>query len=96
MCKRGKKLTSGKSQVNLLTSKDVEDDLSTCIITGGHTEGYHVHPKLDRKPIKMELDTGAAVSIILEQQWKILFTESKPLRPYEGKSLRGIQVTRYK
>ena len=37
----------------------------------------------------MELDTGIAVSVMSKQQWKTLFTESKPLRPYEGKSLRG-------
>ena len=43
-----------------------------------------MHLKLDQKPVKMELDTGAAVSVMSEQQWKTLFTESKPLRPYEG------------
>ena len=37
----------------------------------------------------MELDTGAAVSVMSEQQWKTSFTESKPLRPYGGKPLWG-------
>ena len=68
MCKRGKKFTSGKSQVNQLTPKDEEDDPSRRIITGGYTEGYHVHLKLDQKPIKMELDTGAAISVMSEQR----------------------------
>ena len=67
MCKRGKKLTSGKSQINQLTLMDEEDD-PTWIIIGGHTEGYHVHLKPDQKPIKMELDTHATVSVMSEQQ----------------------------
>ena len=37
----------------------------------------------------MELDTGATVSVMSEQQWRTLFTESKPLRQYKGKRLRG-------
>ena len=37
----------------------------------------------------MGLDTGIAVSVMSKQQWKTLFTESKPLRLYEGKLLRG-------
>ena len=75
-------LTSGKSQVNQLTPKNEEDDPSTWIVTGEHTEGYHVHLNLDQKLIKMELDTCAAISVMSEQQWKTLFTESKPIRPY--------------
>ena len=35
----------------------------------------------------MELDTGAAVLVMSEQQWKETFTESKPLEPYTGKPL---------
>ena len=90
MCKRGKKLTAGKAQVNQVSLKDDnEDDPTIWTITGGHREGYHVHLKLNQKPVKMELDTGAAVSVMSEQQWKTLFTESKPLRPYEGKPLWG-------
>ena len=90
MCKRGKKLTSGKPQVNQISLKDDnEDDTTIWTITGGHTEGYHIHLKLNQKPVKMELDTGATVSVMSEQHWKTLFTESKPLRQYEGKPLWG-------
>jgi len=36
----------------------------------------------------MELDTGAAVSVMSEQQWETL-TNGKPVEPYQGKPLRG-------
>ena len=90
MCKRGKKLTSGKPQINQISLKDDnEDDPTIRTITGGHTQGYHGHLKLNQKPVKMELDTGATISVMSEQQWKTLFTESKPLSQYEGKPLQG-------
>ena len=46
----------------------MKDYRSIWTITGAHTEGYHVHFKIDQKPIKIELDTGAAVSVMSEQQ----------------------------
>ena len=53
MCKRGKKLTVGKAQVNQVSLKDDnEDDPTIWTIIGGHTEGYHVHLKLNQKPVK--------------------------------------------
>ena len=91
MCKQGKQSTmSRKAEVNQLKPTDEEeDDPGIWTITGGHSEGYHVHLKLDQIPIKMELDTGAAVSVMSEQQWKETFTETKPLEPYTGKPLHG-------
>ena len=90
MCKRGKQPNSGKSEIKQLTPNyEEEDDSSIWTITGGYTEGYHINLKLDQKPIKMELDTGAAVSVMSEQQWKATFAESKPLNPYKGKPLHG-------
>ena len=53
MCKRGKKLTSGKPQNNQISLKDDnEDDTTIWTITGGHTVGYHTHLKLNQKPVK--------------------------------------------
>ena len=46
------------------------DDLGLWTITGGVTQGYQVHLKVNRKPVQMELDTGAAVSVMSKQQWK--------------------------
>jgi len=90
MCKQGKQPNSGKSEINQLTSNyKEEDDSSIWTITGGHTEGYHIHLKLDWKPIKVVLDTGAAVSVMSEQQLKATFAESKLLNPYKGKPLHG-------
>ena len=91
MCKQGKQSTmSSKAEVNQLKpTNEEEDDPGIWTITGGHSESYHVHLKLDQIPIKMELDTGAAVSVMSEQQWKETFTETKPLEPYTGKPLHG-------
>ena len=75
--KQGKQpIASGKSEVKQLTPNDeVEDDPSIWTITGRHTEGCHAHLKVDKKPIKMELDTGAAVSVVSEQTIKIDWAE---------------------
>ena len=74
----------------LLKCEDANDtdDLKLWTITGGVTQGYHVHLKVNRKPVQMELDTGAAVSVMSEQQWETL-TNGKPVEPYQGKLLRG-------
>ena len=64
------------------------DDLSVWTISGGVTQGYHVHLKINNKPLRMELDTGAAVSVMSHQQWKIM-TNSEPVCPYQDKPLRG-------
>jgi len=37
----------------------------------------------------MELDTGAAVSVMSEKQWEEMFGKTKSLHPYEGKPLQG-------
>jgi len=91
MCKQGKQSAiPRKAELHQLRStNEEEDNPSIWTITGGQTEGYHVHLKLDRIPIAMELDTGAAVSVMSEQQWKETFTKTKPLNPYRGKPLHG-------
>ena len=67
---------------------DFTDDLSLWTVTGGHSEGYHVYLRLNNKPVQMELDTGAAVSVISEHEWNRLFP-STLLSNYEGSPLRG-------
>ena len=42
--------------------------------------GYQVQLLLDGKPVKMEVDTGSAVSIISETAYKKLF-QHLPLKP---------------
>ena len=37
----------------------------------------------------MELDAGAAVSVMSDQQWESIFGKTKTLEPYEGKPLQG-------
>ena len=64
------------------------DNLGLWTISGGVTQGYQVHLKVNRKPVQMELDTGAAVSVMSEQQWKAL-TNGEPVKPYQDKPLRG-------
>ena len=59
------------------------DDTTIWTITGGQVEGYHIHLNLDKKPVRMELDTGAAVSVMSEQQWESVFGKTKTLEPYE-------------
>ena len=51
-------------QVEPKTEQD--DDTAIWTITGGQVEGYHIHLKLDKEPVRMELDTGAAVSVMSE------------------------------
>ena len=56
------------------------------------TQGYHVHFKVNHKPVQTELDTGAATSVMSEQQWKGLTNgkpvKGKPLRGYSGHEVR--------
>ena len=46
----------------------------------GSGAGFRVGVRLEGKPLEMELDTGAAVSLIAEGTWKQLLQE-KPLEP---------------
>ena len=58
-------------------------------ITGGHKEGYRLQVLINGKPVQMELDTGATVSVISEHEWNQLFPVTNNLQPYTGKPLRG-------
>ena len=91
MCKQGKQSAIPREAeiYQLRSTNEEEDNPGIWTMTGGQAEGYHVHLKLDRISIAMELDTGAAVSVMSEQQWKETFTMTKPLNPYREKPLHG-------
>ena len=85
---------SGSKQVDLVEEQQAaEDDFTIWTITGDHKEGYHVRLQINGKHTQIELDTGAAVSVISEQGWNQLFT-STPLEQYAH--YEGIQVSNWK
>ena len=65
-----------------------KDDFALWTVFGNHKEGYHVHVQINNKQLQMELDTGAAVSVVSEQEWNRLFPTMK-LDEYVGCPLRG-------
>ena len=77
MC-QGQSAKHNHSEDKLLSVKHVEeeetdvdsldDDFAVWTISGDCKEGYHVKLQINGKPIHIELDTGAAVSVISEQQ----------------------------
>ena len=70
------------------TAKDHTDDFTLWTIIGEHKEGYHVRLQINGKHTQMQLDTGAAVLVISEQEWNQLFTSTQ-LEQYVGGPLRG-------
>ena len=83
---RGQRSSKGIRQ--LQTDEAVEEN-HVWGITGGHKEGYRVQVFINGKAVQMELDTGATVSVISEQEWTRLFPATSNLKPYTGKPLRG-------
>ena len=57
--------------------------------SGGKTAPIMVDVKLDSKELKMELDTGAAVSLISEATYKQLWSERGPRITPTNETLRG-------
>ena len=71
MCKEQTKApeTPNRPVVKQVEPKAEQDDDTTIwTITSGQVEGYHIHLNLDREPVRMELDTRAAVSVMSEQR----------------------------
>ena len=77
-----------KSIRQLQTDEALEEN-HIWVITGGHKEGYRLQVLINGKPVQMELDTGATVSVISEHEWNQLFPVTNNLQPYTGKPLRG-------
>ena len=54
-------------------SENSESDLPVLKISGRSTHPIKVKLEIQGKPVEMEVDTGAAVSIISEETYKRLF-----------------------
>ena len=65
------------------------EEMTIWTITGGLTEGYQLHLKLNNKPTKIELNIEAAVSVMSHQQWSRMFGDTRTLEVYQGKPLQG-------
>ena len=52
-----------------------EEEMTIWTITGGQAEGYYIHLTINGAPVMMELDTGAAVSVMSD--FAILSNNSK-------------------
>ena len=85
-----KQQESKKSRsIQQLQSSDTLYENHIWVVTGGHKEGYRVQVLINGKPVKMELDTGATVSVMSEKEWNELFQGTDELKPYTGNPLRG-------
>lgn len=81
-----------RKTTNATGIKQVQDDTYENHIwglTGDHKEGYRLLVSINGKPLEMELDTGATVSVISEMEWHSLFESTVQLEPYTGPVLRG-------
>lgn len=63
---------------------------------GTSNRAIQIHLKVDERPLSMELDTGASVSVVSEQVWKTSFS-NKPLntspvllKTYSGQTLKVV------
>ena len=82
MCKERTKApeTPNRPVVKQVEPKtEQNDDTTIWTITGGQVERYRIHLNLGKKPVRMKLDTGAAVSVMSEQQWESVFGKTKTL-----------------
>ena len=84
----GKRSQAVKQVAEHQPDQDNNDDFTLWTITDDQKAGYHVNVLVNGKHIQMELDTGAAVSVVSEQEWNELFPKTQ-LDCYGGGSLRG-------
>ncbi|KAJ8015940.1 hypothetical protein DPEC_G00001920 [Dallia pectoralis] len=94
-----KKYVYAVEQESTEVSDSSEEEVILKILTvAGGTQGYYVSPLLEGQPVRMEIDTGAAVSIVSESIYKktLKHLTLKPghivLKTYTGESVavRGI------
>ena len=72
--------------------QDNNDDFTLWTITGDQKAGYHVNVLINGKHVQMELDTGAAVSVLSEQEWNELFPKTQ-IDHNGGGPLRGLKYS---
>ena len=84
---------SKKMKVKPVKTVDEEELLTVSINTVKRSDIISVTPKIERKHLKMELDTGSAISVIPIRIYKVLFhhkllsvTNTK-LRTYSGQTI---------
>ena len=77
VCKEPVKVPDKHIVNQLKQGTEQKDEMTIWTIAGGPVEGYHIHLKLNNKPTNMELDTGAAVSVMSNQQWKRMFDDTR-------------------
>ena len=87
-------ITDGDSE-NQVTDLETErnSEMTDIIVTKSAKASYLVTVTIGGHEITMQLDTGAAVSIILEPTYKAYFTEfplteTKPFKSYSGDQLQ--------
>ena len=71
-----------KHTVKQLEPGTEQEEMTIRTIMGGQTEEYYIHLTINGAPVKMELDTGATVSVISDQQWKKMFGKTAVLESY--------------
>ncbi len=80
MCKFGKSTNSPrkKKQIKTVTVDDpeIEEVDNNYQLVAIQNKPLTVEVKLDGKPLKMELDTGASVSLLSEVTYKSLFKDN--------------------
>ena len=90
----GKRPQAVKNVAEQQPDQDNNDYFTLWTITGDQKVGYHVNVPVNGKHIQMELDTGAALSVVSEQEWNELFPKTQfdcygggSLREYSGQQL---------
>ncbi len=85
--------TSGSESESGLASLEI------CNINGGDKNAIWLTPEINGKPVKMELDTGSAVSVMSQLKWKKHFKDIKlhkttlSLKTYTGERINPLGVT---
>ena len=69
----GKRPQAVKQVAEQQPDQDNNDDFTLWTITGDQKARYHVNVLVNGKHIQMELDAGAVVTVVSEQEWNELF-----------------------
>ena len=96
-CRSKKSAGRGHNDVRYLESTQSEpEDLGTFLIGGNSSHPIRIELRISGKPLTMELDTGAAVSLLPEGVFRKMFPKAKlrksnmVLRTYTGEAMAVI------